>query len=160
MSYLYIHELLGGCHMEHLVYCDTKAKVLSRILDGTKTMIIRGAAGRKLPHGRVFEGETLFFIENNGTGRITAKATVKSVLNSVKMTEEESIILVNQNQDKLKLTKEQMNRWAGKKVLCLIEIQDVTTIEPLIFSRQKNMDDWIAVENITSILSGIEGSFK
>ena len=35
--------------MEHLAYCDTKAKVLDKLLKGTKTMIIRGAAGRKLP---------------------------------------------------------------------------------------------------------------
>ncbi len=144
--------------MEHLVYCDAKAKVLSRILEGTKTMIIRGAAGRKLPHGRVFEGETLYFIENNGNGLIKAKATVKSVFNSDKMTEEQSIALVNQNQDKLELTKDQMKRWAGKKVLCLIEIKDVTIIETLTLSHQKNMDDWITVEQIETITSGSDSA--
>lgn len=40
--------------MVHLVYCDDKSKELSRILEGSKTMIIRGAAGRKIPHSRVF----------------------------------------------------------------------------------------------------------
>jgi len=148
--------------MDHLVYCDAKAKVLSRILDGSKTMIIRGAAGRKLPHGRVFEGETLYFIENNGTGLITARATVKSVFNSEKMTEEESISLVNEYQDKLNLTSEQMKRWAGKKVLCLIEIKDVSTIETLTLGHQKNMDDWITLENIDTIISGsnVEAEYK
>ena len=33
--------------MVHLVYCDDKSKELNKILDGSKTMIIRGAAGRK-----------------------------------------------------------------------------------------------------------------
>ena len=33
--------------MVHLVYCDDKLKELNKILDGSKTMIIRGAAGRK-----------------------------------------------------------------------------------------------------------------
>ena len=49
--------------MVHLVYCDDKSKELSRILEGSKTMIIRGAAGRKIPHSRVFKGETLYFME-------------------------------------------------------------------------------------------------
>ena len=50
--------------MIHLVYCDDKEKVLEKILSGEKTMIVRGAAGRKIPHSRVFEGETLYFIKN------------------------------------------------------------------------------------------------
>lgn len=46
--------------MVHLVYCDNTGKkgekVLDKILAGTKTMVVRGAAGRKIPHSRVFEG--------------------------------------------------------------------------------------------------------
>jgi len=34
--------------MAHLVYCDDKEKVLEKILQGTKTVIIRGAAGKRL----------------------------------------------------------------------------------------------------------------
>ena len=140
--------------MEHIVYCDTKAKVLEKIVSGRKTMIIRGAAGRKLPHGRVFEGETLYLIENNGTGLIKAKATVQSVYNSGKMTGEESRVVVSENQDKLDLTEEQIKRWTGKRILCLIQIKDVEVIEPLVLAHQKNMDDWITVEQITSVLEG------
>lgn len=34
--------------MVHLVYCDDKReKVLEKILDGSKTMIIRAASGRR-----------------------------------------------------------------------------------------------------------------
>ena len=49
--------------MIHLVYCDDKEKVLEKILDGTKTMVVRGAAGRKIPHSRVFEGEKTLLYE-------------------------------------------------------------------------------------------------
>lgn len=58
--------------MEHLVYCDDKAKVLNKIWDGSKTMVVRGAAGRKIPHSRVNEGETLYFMQK-GSKRISAK---------------------------------------------------------------------------------------
>ena len=57
--------------MVHLVYCDDKSKELNKILDGSKTMIIRGAAGRKIPHSRVFKDEILYFMEK-GTKKITA----------------------------------------------------------------------------------------
>jgi hypothetical protein len=141
--------------MDHLVYCDGKAKVLEKILNGTKTMIIRGAAGRKLPYGRVFEGETLYFVENRGDGLIKGKATVKSVFNSEKLTEDESKEVVNKNMDKLSLTDVQIERWSGKRFLCFVEIEDVEKIEKhLKLNHQKNMDDWITVENISSIMEG------
>ena len=74
--------------MVHLVYCDNKEKVLKKILDGTKTMIIGGAAGRKILHSRVFENETLYFMEK-GSKKISAAATVKNVQNFVKLTDSE-----------------------------------------------------------------------
>jgi len=39
--------------MDHIVYLETAANEIARLLNSTKTMIIRGAAGRKLPYGRV-----------------------------------------------------------------------------------------------------------
>lgn len=78
--------------MVHLVYCDNAGKkgekVLDKILAGTKTMVVRGAAGRKIPHSRVFEGEKLYFMEK-GSGLITATAIVKAVQNYVKLSDEE-----------------------------------------------------------------------
>jgi len=45
--------------MDHIVYLDAKAKEFEKLSEGSKTMIIRGAAGRKLPHGRVSQGDIL-----------------------------------------------------------------------------------------------------
>ena len=52
--------------MDHVVYLDTKAKELDKIGSGDKTMIIRGATGRKMPYGRVNAGDVLYLIENDG----------------------------------------------------------------------------------------------
>ena len=80
--------------MVHLVYCDNTGKkgekVSDKILNGTKTMVVRGAAGRKIPHSRVFHGETLYFMEK-GSALISATATVKSVQNYVKLSNDEII---------------------------------------------------------------------
>lgn len=138
--------------MVHLVYCDDKEKVLDKILDGTKTMIIRAAAGRKIPHSRVFEGETLYFMKK-GSGNISAMATVKSVQNYIKLSEDEICNILTQNQDKLNLSKKQQERW-HKKCMCLVEFADVKEIEVLPFDRQNNMDDWLIVEKIEDVLVG------
>lgn len=138
--------------MEHIAYCDTKAKELPRLLSGEKTMLIRGAAGRKLPHGRVLAGDTVYLIQNNGEGLLKAKAKVKSAFHSEKMMPEESTALIDANADKLGLTDAQYKRWAGKKYLCLIELGEVTPIEPLKFSLLNNMDDWLVVEDIGTVI--------
>lgn len=144
--------------MEHLVYTDAKSKVFDKIMAGEKSMIVRGAAGRKLPHSRVFAGEKLYFIENDGSGAIKGSAKVKAVFNSEKMTAEESIAVLEAKQDQLQLSEAQKKRWYGKKVLCLIEIEQPEEIEPMHLDRQKNMDDWLIVEEISTIT--VDGNAK
>ncbi|MGI6213967.1 MAG: hypothetical protein ACOYIQ_05400 [Christensenellales bacterium] len=136
--------------MVHVVYCDDKEKVLQKILNGVKTMVVRGAAGRKIPHSRVFEGETLYFMEK-GSAKITAKATVESVKNLVKLSEEE--IAAELEEPRLALSPKQKERW-HKKCLCLIGFKDVEPISPLAFEKQSNMDDWLIIEKIEDVLVG------
>ena len=142
--------------MVHLVYCDhvgkSGEKVLDKILEGSKTMIIRGAAGKKIPHSRVFEGETLYFIQK-GTAEIGVKAIVSEVQNFVKLTEDEIVRILEENQSKLNLSDKQKERW-HKKCLCLVTFKDVEKIEPLEFHHQKNMDDWLIIEKIEDVVVG------
>ena len=142
--------------MVHLVYCDNEGKngekVLDKILAGTKTMVVRGAAGRKIPHSRVFQGETLYFMQK-GTGKIVATATAVNVQNYVKLSEEEIVKIIDDNQSKLNLSIKQKERW-HKKCLCLVEFKDVKSITPLEFDHQGNMDDWLIVEKIEDVVVG------
>lgn len=138
--------------MVHLVYCDNKEKELSKILDGSKTMVIRGAAGRKIPHSRVFKDETLYFMEK-GSKKITAKAIVTDVQNFIKLSDEEITQNIEQNNDKLQLSEKQKQRW-HKKCLCLVEFYNAEEINPLEFDHQSNMDDWLIIENIEDVVVG------
>lgn len=72
--------------------------------------------------------------------KISATATVKSVQNHVKLTENQMNEILENNQDKLNLSKKQQDRWR-KKCMCLVEFEDVKEIEPLEFDHQGNMDD-------------------
>jgi len=143
--------------MVHLVYCDDIGKsgerVLDKIISGTKTMVVRGAAGRKIPHSRVSEGETLYFMEK-GTANISALATVKSVQNYVKLLDNEIENILADNQLKLNLTDKQKERW-HKKCLCLVEFCNIKSIKPpLAFGHQRNMDDWLIIEKIEDVVVG------
>ena len=142
--------------MVHLVYCDNAGKkgekVLDKIIAGTKTMVVRGAAGRKIPHSRVFEGEKLYFMEK-GSGLITATAIVKAVQNYVKLSDEEITNTLANNQSKLNLSDKQKVRW-HKKCLCLVEFENVEEITPLAFEHQVNMDDWLIIEKIEDVVVG------
>ena len=138
--------------MVHLVYCDDKEKVLEKILEGSKTMIIRAAAGRKIPHSRVFEGEKLYLMKK-GTGKITAEAMVKSVQNYVKLSEDEINETLDKNQPKLNLSKKQKDRW-HKKCMCLVEFSGVKVIAPLEFAHLGNLDDWLIIVIIEDVVVG------
>lgn len=142
--------------MDHVVYIDAKAKELSKLITGEKTMIICGAAGRKLPHGRVHVDDVLYLIENDGSGQVKARCRVKSAFSSEKMSKDESMALVDENQAKLQLTSAQIKRWAWKRYLVLIEVDQIEPLEPFAIDKSAhgNMDDWLPVESIDSVKIG------
>lgn len=139
--------------MDHVVYLDAKAKEMDNLLNGNKSMIIRGAAGRKLPYGRVNKGDVLYLINNNGEGKIKAQCIVKSVYNSEQMTKKESIELIDKHKNKLQLTEKQLSRWAGKRYIVLIEVNKIKKISSFAIDKTnyKNMDDWIIAEDVNSL---------
>lgn len=139
--------------MDNVVYVDSRAKELENLKSGKKTMIIRGAMGRKLPYGRVNISDVLYFIENKGDGIVKGKATVYEVYNSEQLTKEQSVELIEQNQDKLLLDSGLKKRFAGKRYLVLITIRDFEEINPFKIDRSEygNMDDWLPVGDIEPI---------
>lgn len=145
--------MAGEIKMDHVVYLDAKANEFEKLINGSKSMIIRGATGRKLPYGRVNEGDVLYFINNNSEGAVKAKAIVDSVFNSDKMTTEESVALVKKHQDKLNLSESQFKKWAGKRYIVLIGLKKIEEIKPFAIDKSNygNMDDWLPVEKISSV---------
>jgi hypothetical protein len=139
--------------MDHVVYVDAKAGEMEKLINKEKKMIIRGAVGRKMPYGRVNPGDMLYLINNNAEGVIKAKTIVTDVFTSEKMTQEESINLVEKNQDKLYLTDQQFKRWAGKRYLVLVEVGPVAKVTPFQIDKNdySNLDDWLPVGDIGKV---------
>ena len=121
-------------------------------------MVVRGAAGRKIPHSRVYKGDRLYFMEK-GSAKITATAIVKEVQNFIKLSDEEITKILADNQSKLNLSDKQKVRW-HKKCLCLVEFENVTEIAPLDFEHQGNMDDWLILEKIEDVIVGTSIPFN
>lgn len=137
---------------EHLVYLNNKAKELEKLLNKEKTMIIRGAAGKKVPlGGRAKKNDIIYFVETGGGLIINYRGIIKNVVESEKMTKEESIAFVDKYEKELNLSKDQYLRWAGKKFLAVYEIDKIEKIEPFQYRRDSNMDDWIITEDINTI---------
>lgn len=136
--------------MDHVVFLDSKSNELENLIKGNKSMIIRGATGRKLPHGRVNKGDILYFIRNNGEGEVKARGVVSSVFNSDKLSVEESFETIIRHQDKLQLPDKQFTKLAGKRYLVLIGLNDIKELEPFHIDKSKyaNMDDWLPVGKI------------
>ena len=76
---------------EHLVYLSDKARELEKLLNKEKTMIIRGAAGKKSPlGGRAKVGDDIYLVETGGDMTVTHKGVISDVVESEKMTPAES----------------------------------------------------------------------
>ena len=137
---------------EHLVYLNDKAKELEKLINKEKTMIIRGAAGKKCPlGGRAKVNDDIYFVETGGDMTITHKGVISKVIESEKMTPEESTAFIKQYEKELNLSKDQYKRWDGKKFLAVYEISKLEEITPFKHNRENNMDDWIITDDINKI---------
>ena len=139
--------------MDHLVYLDSKAEELENLVSGNKSMIIRGAEEKKIPHGRVNEDDVLYFIYNTGEGKVKARGVVSYILNSDELSVEESFETIIRHQDKLQLPDNLFEKLAGKRYLVLIGLKDITEIVPFRINSTNlsNTDDWIPVGKIEII---------
>jgi hypothetical protein len=139
--------------MDHVVCLDAVSQELENLVNGNKSMIIRGADVNDLLYRSVNEGDKLYFITSADEGEVKAKATVSYVYTSGRLSVEESFETVIRNQDKLQLPDNQFYRLAGKKYLVLIGISDIEETEPFRIDRTGFIypDDWLPVENINTV---------
>ncbi len=136
--------------MVHVVICDEKYGTINKILNGKKTMIIRAADGRKLPHSRVFFDDELYFFEKR-VSKLTAKAKVTEVQNFTKLTQSEANVILEENEYKLALDESQKEKFK-KKCMCLIEFDSLEKIEPIAFTPARKTEDWLMAEELSDLI--------
>jgi len=136
--------------MDHIVVLDSASHELEDLLNGAKSMIIRGSDEKMIPYGKIAREDVLFFVNSDSRYQVKAKAVVTSSYNSCKLSTEESFELIIRNQDKLVLPDPLFYRWAGKKYIILAEIKNIRPVIPFRLRQESfsGSDDWILTGKI------------
>ena len=144
-------EIYNNNEIKHLVFLRKSTKGLENIKNGKKTQLLRGSSTKKSIFSKTKKGDVLYFIEKDGTNMIRFKAKVKEVVNTEKLTKEESLDFVLKNQKGLQFNANQIKKWSSKPYLTLITFNQIEEVEPYKIDEcdYVNVDDWITLSKKT-----------
>ena len=134
--------------MNHLVFLDTHAGELEKILSGIKNMVVKEFDPTQPAAHRVSPGDSLYFLRDNDECDLRVKAAVvRDLFFSNCMNEDLSQILKEQ-QPRLQFTEDQYNYWSAKKQVLLVEFECAQKISIIHVASNKLIDrsDWITFE--------------
>lgn len=139
--------------MNHLVFLDTRAGELERILSGVKTMLIKEFDPAQTTAQPMRRSEALYFLRDNGESAVRVMATVTRVLFLANSSTQELSHTLKEMQPRLQLTEDQYNHWSAKHHVLLIEFEPAQKIEVIQLSpsRITRRPDWIAFEDFSLI---------
>ena len=136
--------------MNHLVFLDTRAGELEKILSGVKSMVMKDFNPTAQP---MKLGDSLYFLRDNDECGLRVKATVVRVLSFSNSTEEDLSHTLKEQQPRLQLTEAQYNTWSVKKQVQLVEFESAHKIDVIQVALNKitKGGDWIDFEEFCFI---------
>lgn len=137
--------------MIHIVICDNKHNELEKIVNGERTILLRGSASRRIPHSRIFINDELYFVEK-GSNEALYHAHVTNAESYSKLTSMEIDKIFDTYKDKLNLCEEEINKWK-KKCICVIEFDNLENIEPINIGNYTPLEDWIMINDLSELLN-------
>jgi len=139
--------------MNHLVFLDTEAKELEKILSGVKTMLLKEFDPARSNVCPVSPGDNLYFLRKRNDCDLRVKATVVRVLSYTNHFDEDLSHTLKEMQPRLQLTEDQYNYWSAKKPVLLVEFGAAQKIAVIQVATEKITDrsDWIAFETFRLI---------
>ena len=134
--------------MNHLVFLDTQAGELEKILSGVKSMVVKEFDPAKPPADPVSPGDSLFFLRLKDDCNVRVKASVVRVISISSNLDEDFSATLKEMQPKLQLTESQYHYWSAKKNALLVEFDCAHKVEVIRVASNKITDrsDWIAFE--------------
>ena len=137
--------------MNHLVFLDTRAGELEKILSGVKSMIAKEFDPTTAYPVRT--GDSLYFLRNNDECILRVKATVVRVVPLVNDLNEDLSHTLKEMQPRLQLTEDQYNYWSTKKQVLLVEFDSADKIASIHVTSNniKDRSDWIAFEDFSLV---------
>jgi hypothetical protein len=134
--------------VNHLVYLDTRAGELGKILSGVKTMLIKELHPAQTTAHPVRPGDSLYFLRDNGECAVRVQATVTRVLFFTNRLDQDLSHTLKEMQPRLQLTEDQYNYWSTREQVLLVEFGSAHKIDVIQVAPYKIADrsDWIAFE--------------
>jgi hypothetical protein len=134
--------------MNHLVYLDTRAGELEKILSGVKTMLVKEFDPAGSAVHPVCPGDSLYFLRNKDECALRVKATVVRVLFFTNNSDEDLSHTLKEMQPRLQFTEDQYNYWSTRKQVLLVEFESAQKIPVIQVASDKSADrsDWIPFE--------------
>jgi hypothetical protein len=144
----------GMTFMNHLVFLDSNARELEKILSGFKTMIVKETNSSQPKTYPINPGDSLYFLRETDKCDLRVKATVVRVLLLKNEIDETLSHALKEMQPGLQFTEGQYNNWAGKAQILLIEIEGATKIPAIRIDPNKVTDrsNWIAFDTFNLLL--------
>jgi len=139
--------------MNHLVFLDTRAGELEKILSGTKSMVVKEFDPARSAGQAVRPGDNLYFLRNKDECTLRVKATVVRVLFYINDVDQDLSHILKEMQPRLQLTEDQYNHWSAKQQILLVEFESAHKIGAIHVASHKITDrsDWIAFEDFSLI---------
>jgi hypothetical protein len=134
--------------MNHLVFLDTRAGELEKILSGVKTMLVKAFDPAQTSAHPVRPGDSLYFLRDNGESAVRVQATVTRVLLVTNNSDQDLSHTLKESQPRLHLTEDQYNHWSAREQVLLIEFESAHKIGVIHVAPDRIADrsDWIAFE--------------
>jgi hypothetical protein len=139
--------------MNHLVFLDTQAGELEKILSGIKSMVVKEFDPARSAGQAVRPGDNLYFLRNKDECTLRVKATVVRVLFYTNDVDQDLSHTLKEMQPRLQLTEDQYNHWSAKQQILLVEFASAHKIGVIHVAPNKVTDrsDWIAFEEFSLI---------
>jgi len=139
--------------MNHLVFLDTRAGELEKILSGMKTMLIKEFDPAQTSAHPVRPGDSLYFLRNRDDCALRVEATVVRVLFFTNSLDQDLSHTLKELQPRLQLTEDQYNYWSAKQQVLLVEFGSAHKIGVIQLAAEKIVDrsDWMAFEQFSLI---------
>ncbi len=139
--------------MNHLVFLDTQAGELEKILSGIKSMVVKEFDPARSAGQAVRPGDNLYFLRNKDECILRVKATVVRVLFYINDVDQDLSHTLKEMQPRLQLTEDQYNHWSAKRQILLVEFASAHKIGVIHVAPNKIADrsDWIAFEEFGPI---------
>ncbi len=137
--------------MNYLVFLDTRAGELEKILSGVKTMLVKEFDLAHPPACPINPGDSLYFLRDQDDCAVRVKAIVVRVLLVTNI--EDLMQTLKAMQPRLQLTEEQYNHWSAEQRAQLVEFDSAQKIAVIQVAPEKTEErsGWIAFEDFYQI---------